>query len=72
MAHMKVYGDAEKARGFLRPMLDHMKSAGVGSMSEIFDGDPPMRPRGCIAQAWTVGEVLRALAGIDRISRGKK
>ncbi len=72
MAHMKVYGDAEKARGFLRPMLDHMKSAGVGSMSEIFDGNPPMRPRGCIAQAWTVGEVLRALAGIDRISRGKK
>lgn len=72
MAHMKVYGDAGKAKSFLRPMLDHMKSAGVGSMSEIFDGDPPMRPRGCIAQAWTVGEVLRALAGIDKISHGKK
>jgi len=71
VAHMKVYGDAEKARGFLRPMLDHMKSAGVGSMSEIFDGDPPMKSRGCIAQAWTVGEVLRAFAEIDRMSRIK-
>lgn len=71
-AHMKVYGDAGKAKGFLRPMLDHMKSAGVGSMSEIFDGDPPMKPRGCIAQAWTVGEVLGAFARIDKIARAKK
>lgn len=72
LAHMKVYGDAEKARGFLRPMLDHMRAAGVGTMSEIFDGNPPMTPRGCIAQAWTVGEVSRALAEIDKLSRGKK
>ncbi|PWT86974.1 MAG: hypothetical protein C5B56_11540, partial [Proteobacteria bacterium] len=35
-------------------------SAGLGTLSEIFDGDPPFAPRGCIAQAWTVGEVLRA------------
>ncbi|HML93900.1 MAG TPA: amylo-alpha-1,6-glucosidase [Thermodesulfobacteriota bacterium] len=71
LAHMKVYGDAGKAKGFLRPMLDHMRAAGVGTMSEIFDGDPPMKPRGCIAQAWTVGEILRALAEIDKSSRGK-
>ena len=31
----------------------------IGSMSEIFDGDPPFTPRGCIAQAWTVAEMLR-------------
>jgi glycogen debranching enzyme len=34
---------------------------GLGSVGEIFDGDPPFSPRGCIAQAWSVGEVLRAL-----------
>ncbi|MCA9810728.1 MAG: glycogen debranching protein, partial [Candidatus Dadabacteria bacterium] len=72
LAHMKAYGDAEKARGFLRPMLDHMRAAGVGTMSEIFDGDPPMTPRGCIAQAWTVAEALRAFAEIDKLSHGKK
>ncbi|MGE0367595.1 MAG: amylo-alpha-1,6-glucosidase [Candidatus Dadabacteria bacterium] len=72
LAHMKAYGDAEKARGFLRPMLDHLRAAGIGTMSEIFDADPPMTPRGCIAQAWTVAEVLRAFAEIDKLSRGKK
>jgi len=72
LAHMKVYGDAEKARGFLKPMLDHMRAAGVGTMSEIFDGNPPMTPRGCIAQAWTVAEALRAFAEIDKMSHGKK
>ena len=34
---------------------------GLGHMSEIFDGDAPHRPCGCVAQAWSVGEVLRAL-----------
>jgi len=42
----------------------------MGTLAEIFDGDPPFTPRGCIAQAWTVGEVLRAfsqLAGDGRM-----
>ncbi|MGC8873136.1 MAG: amylo-alpha-1,6-glucosidase [Chloroflexia bacterium] len=46
-------------RSLLRPLLDHLKDAGVGTISEIFDGDPPHTPRGCIAQAWSVAEVLR-------------
>jgi glycogen debranching enzyme len=41
-------------------MADHLAASGLGSLSEIFDGDAPMAPRGCIAQAWTVAEVLRA------------
>ncbi|WP_039914984.1 amylo-alpha-1,6-glucosidase [Cellvibrio mixtus] len=40
----------------------HMNDAGVGSISEIFDAEPPFTPRGCIAQAWSVAEVLRCLA----------
>ena len=37
-----------------------MQDAGVGTVSEIFDAEPPFLPRGCIAQAWSVAEVLRA------------
>jgi predicted glycogen debranching enzyme len=59
-AHLKVYGDRAQARAFLQPMVNHLTAHGVGSLSEIFDGDAPMTPRGCIAQAWTVAEVLRA------------
>ncbi len=59
-AHLKVYGDRAQARALLQPMANHLTAHGVGSLSEIFDGDPPMTPRGCIAQAWTVAEVLRA------------
>jgi glycogen debranching enzyme len=45
---------------FLEPMLHHIRAAGLGTASEIFDGDPPFAPNGCVAQAWTVGETLRA------------
>ena len=62
-AHMRVYGDREQARSFLRPLLQHLGGHGLGSLSEIFDGDAPFSPRGCTAQAWTVAEVLRAWHG---------
>lgn len=39
-------------------MANHLCDRGVSSLSEIFDGDEPLTPRGCIAQAWTVAEVL--------------
>lgn len=69
-AHLKVYGDPETARRFLSPLLEQIKSHGVGSMSEIFDGDAPFGPRGCIAQAWTVAEVIRAFTEIERAGSG--
>ncbi|MGD9028476.1 MAG: amylo-alpha-1,6-glucosidase [Anaerolineae bacterium] len=59
-AHLRVYADPEQARLFLRPLINHLADHGVGTISEIFDGDPPFTPRGCIAQAWSVAEVLRA------------
>jgi len=58
-AHLRVYGDRERARSYLQPLLQLMASHGVGSISEVFDGDPPFTPRGCSAQAWSVAEVLR-------------
>jgi predicted glycogen debranching enzyme len=48
------------ARGWLRAFDGHMQEAGLGHVSEIFDGDEPHEPRGCIAQAWSVAEILRA------------
>lgn len=60
LAHFYVYGDRSQAQSFLEPMADHLNNHGLGTLSEIFDGDPPMSARGCFAQAWTVAEVLRA------------
>jgi len=59
-AHLRVYGDRALARSYLAPLFDHLSGGCVGSISEVFDGDPPFTPRGAIAQAWSVAEVLRA------------
>ena len=59
-AHLRVYRDSATARSFLQPLLQQLASHCLGSLSEVFDGDPPFAPRGCIAQAWTVAEVLHA------------
>ncbi|MBZ5513579.1 MAG: amylo-alpha-1,6-glucosidase [Acidobacteriia bacterium] len=59
-AHLRVYKDAASALSFLAPMEHHLKLHGLGTAAEIFDGDAPFAPRGCIAQAWTVAEVLSA------------
>jgi len=60
LAHLRVYQDLRAALSFLEPLGKQITSHGLGTLSEIFDGDAPFTPRGCIAQAWTVGEVLRA------------
>lgn len=52
--------DRAGVRRLLAPLLAHVDEAGVGSISEIFDAEPPYTPRGCIAQAWSVAETLRA------------
>lgn len=60
LAHLRVYRDPAAARAYLAPLLRHLRAHGVGTISEIFDGDPPFLPRGTFAQAWSVAEVLRA------------
>jgi glycogen debranching enzyme len=59
-AHLRVYGDRALARSFLLPLIQELDVHCVGSISEIFDGDAPHTPRGAVAQAWSVAEVLRA------------
>lgn len=58
-AHLRVYQDKALARSFISSLLRHINEHGMGSISEIFDGTPPFTPRGCIAQSWSVAEVLR-------------
>ena len=53
-------GARAQAAKWLEPFRKHLSEAGMGQVSEILDGDPPHRRRGCIAQAWSVGELLRA------------
>jgi predicted glycogen debranching enzyme len=62
-AYLKVQGrtpaSLQQARYWLHAFRAHLYDAGLGQISEIFDGDPPHTPRGCIAQAWSVAELLR-------------
>jgi glycogen debranching enzyme len=64
LAHLRVYQDPEQAARFLEPIADHLTTHGLGSISEIFDGDAPFAPRGCIAQAWSVAEILRVCTAV--------
>ncbi len=58
-AWLKVYKDAPKSREMLEGFHSHLLENGIGTVSEIFDAEPPYHPRGCIAQAWSVAELLR-------------
>ena len=59
-AWMKVHpDDSRQARRFLDGFARHLGEACLGSISEIFDAEPPYTPRGCVAQAWSIAEVLR-------------
>ena len=62
-AYTKTFGDLE-GREFgdrwLNNFRQHLGESCLGQVSEIFDADEPHRPRGCVAQAWSVAELLRA------------
>jgi predicted glycogen debranching enzyme len=64
-ALLRYRGDAgrDAASSLVANMASHLADAGVGTIGEIFDGDAPHTPRGCIAQAWSVGELLRVMTG---------
>ena len=63
-AYIEVHSRREPARRrvefWLSAFKDRLSDSGLGQVSEIFEGDEPHRPVGCIAQAWSVAELLRA------------
>jgi 4-alpha-glucanotransferase len=66
VAEYRVSADPETALARLAPIREHLTDAALGSVSEIFDGDPPHRPRGAPAQAWSVACMLEAWWRITR------
>ena len=59
--HFGVYKDAQAIQDFLFPFINHLREAGLGSVSEIFSGDAPHQPQGCFAQAWSVAALLELM-----------
>ena len=63
-AYLRVHHFSKQVKVHCQKLLEvfdaHLGEAGLGTVSEIFDGDPPHAPRGCIAQAWSVAEIIRA------------
>ena len=59
---MRFRGESGKRQGrkILEEFAPHLAEAGIDTVSEIFDADPPHAPRGCPAQAWSVAKLLRA------------
>ncbi|MFU8855762.1 MAG: amylo-alpha-1,6-glucosidase [Deferrisomatales bacterium] len=71
LAEHRVTGNAAAAQRLLEPLGLHLADAGLGTVSEIFDGDPPHEPRGCPAQAWSVACTLEAWRKLER-AKGTK
>ncbi len=66
----RTAANRKKLEKLLDPFVEHLQQAGLGSISEIFDGDAPHHPRGCISQAWSVAEILRVY--VEELSEPKE
>ena len=69
LANHRVAGDAAASQAVLAGIEPHLSDAGLGQISEIFDGDPPHTPRGCPAQAWSVACTLEAWWKLEKAKR---
>ncbi|MBX7151272.1 amylo-alpha-1,6-glucosidase [bacterium] len=69
-AYLKTNANCDEAktlaRTLIEPFITQLNDAGIGTISEIYDGNPPHFPKGCIAQAWSVGEILRAIELLEK------
>jgi len=63
-ARLRLGGTRSEIHALLRPLVDTLRMAGIGSISEVFDGDAPHAPGGCPFQAWSVAELLRLFTEI--------
>ncbi len=70
LAEYRTTGNAELAQSRLSPIRDHLLDAGLGTVSEIFDGEPPHAARGAPSQAWSVACILDAWVKLERARRG--
>jgi glycogen debranching enzyme len=69
-ACLKVHpADLSKAEMLVQSFAEHLGESAVGSISEIFDAEAPYFPRGCVAQGWSVAEVLRASTKLASLTK---
>jgi predicted glycogen debranching enzyme len=69
LSEFRIHGDVDRAQARLAPLRDHLFDAGLGTVSEIFDGGAPHVPRGAPAQAWSVGCALEAWWRLEKCRR---
>lgn len=69
--NLKLHGKAfiSKAKWIIEQFEEDMNDYGISSICEVYDGDPPHTPGGCISQAWSVGEILRAIRLIEKYEK---
>ena len=72
MAKLKVLGNTKVAAAWVREQLEAlepmMRQGCLGQLPEIYDGEFPTEGKGCFAQAWSVGEMLRVFEAIEKIN----
>jgi glycogen debranching enzyme len=71
--YIRIYGKAcvPEIEGWYQNFEDEMNIAGIGTVSEVYDGDPPHRPGGAISQAWSIAELLRIGSMIENLKKNK-
>ena len=72
LARLKVNGDSEETKEEVKAQLEVLESAlregCIGQLPEIYDGENPVSSKGCFAQAWSVGEILRVYERLEKVS----
>ncbi|MBR6614793.1 MAG: glycogen debranching protein, partial [Lachnospiraceae bacterium] len=73
LAYLKVNGNSKEAAAYVKEQLcamePMMREGCVGQLPEIYEGDFPTESKGCFAQAWSVGEILRVYEAINEIEK---
>jgi predicted glycogen debranching enzyme len=68
-AYLTAFGRSPESLQYCRRLISHFEpeltADGLGTLNEIYDGDPPHRPVGCVGQMWSVAEILRAATDLD-------
>ena len=71
LAYLKVHGNTPEAAAYVRqqlqPLEAMLRQSCLGQLPEIYDGDHPTEGKGCFAQAWSVGEMLRVFEAVEKI-----
>ena len=66
LAYLKVYGDKERIKNQLNALIPALTEGCAGQLPEVYDGENPTMSKGCFAQAWSIGELLRVYEALEQ------